>query len=79
MAGGMGALMLDEYGWESMFYVTGLLSSLWALVVWQCFLKGAQIYTFLLVFLWRSRLSTSCWYKFTKRCSVTLICTHIRP
>ncbi|XP_075898035.1 voltage-gated purine nucleotide uniporter SLC17A9-like [Nelusetta ayraudi] len=40
VAGGMGALMLDGYGWESMFYTTGVLSGLWALVVWQCFLKG---------------------------------------
>ncbi|KAM9351027.1 voltage-gated purine nucleotide uniporter SLC17A9-like [Symphorus nematophorus] len=40
LAGGMGSLMLDWYGWESMFYTTGFLSGLWALVVWQCFLKG---------------------------------------
>ncbi|TMS15912.1 solute carrier family 17 member 9 [Larimichthys crocea] len=47
IAGGMGSLMLDTYGWESMFYVTGFLSGLWALMVWQCFLKGesAQIQT----------------------------------
>lgn len=44
VAGGMGALMLDGYGWESMFYTTGVLSGLWALVVWQCFLKGTQIF-----------------------------------
>ncbi|AWP10384.1 putative solute carrier family 17 member 9-like isoform 2 [Scophthalmus maximus] len=40
MAGGMGSIMLDRYGWESMFYFTGFLSWLWALLVWQCFLKG---------------------------------------
>ncbi|KAI3357479.1 hypothetical protein L3Q82_015897 [Scortum barcoo] len=40
LAGEMGSLMLDSYGWESMFYATGFLSGLWALVLWQCFLKG---------------------------------------
>ncbi|XP_051281363.1 solute carrier family 17 member 9 isoform X2 [Dicentrarchus labrax] len=43
LAGGMGSVMLDEYGWESMFYSTGFLSGLWALVVWQCFLKGEVV------------------------------------
>ncbi|KAM7411418.1 hypothetical protein PAMA_021419 [Pampus argenteus] len=40
LAGGLESLMLDWYGWESMFYTIGFLSGLWALVVWQCFLKG---------------------------------------
>ncbi|CAJ1084640.1 solute carrier family 17 member 9-like [Xyrichtys novacula] len=40
LAGGMGSLMLDHYGWESIFYAVGLLSGLWALMVWQCFLRG---------------------------------------
>ncbi|XP_068195773.1 voltage-gated purine nucleotide uniporter SLC17A9-like [Antennarius striatus] len=40
IAGGMGSLILDQYGWESMFYTIGFLSGLWALFVWQCFLKG---------------------------------------
>ncbi|XP_062283124.1 voltage-gated purine nucleotide uniporter SLC17A9-like [Scomber scombrus] len=40
LAGGLGSLMLDWYGWESMFYAIGFLSGLWALVVWQYFLKG---------------------------------------
>lgn len=40
LAGGMGSLMLDLYGWESMFYATGFLSGLWALIVWLFFLKG---------------------------------------
>uniref|UniRef100_A0A3B3TW00 Voltage-gated purine nucleotide uniporter SLC17A9 n=1 Tax=Poecilia latipinna TaxID=48699 RepID=A0A3B3TW00_9TELE len=30
LAGGMGSVMLDRYGWESMFYCTGLLAGLWA-------------------------------------------------
>lgn len=40
LAGWMGSLMLDWLGWESMFYTTGFLSGLWALIVWKCFLKG---------------------------------------
>ncbi|GAA6216585.1 solute carrier family 17 member 9-like [Lates japonicus] len=40
VAGGMGSFMLDWYGWESMFYCIGFLSTLWALVVWQYLLKG---------------------------------------
>lgn len=40
LAGGMGFLLLDRYGWESMFYSTGLLSGLWALIVWTFLLKG---------------------------------------
>lgn len=53
-AGGMGTLMLDWYGWESMFYTTGFLSGLWALVVWQYFLKGAvtNVHTFGIFLLW---------------------------
>nr|XP_046252934.1 solute carrier family 17 member 9-like isoform X2 [Scatophagus argus] len=43
LAGGMGSLVLDQYGWESMFYITGFLSGLWALLVWQCFLKGEVV------------------------------------
>uniref|UniRef100_A0A3Q3BZ92 Solute carrier family 17 member 9a n=1 Tax=Haplochromis burtoni TaxID=8153 RepID=A0A3Q3BZ92_HAPBU len=39
LAGGLGTLMLDRYGWESMFYSIGFLSGLWALIVWQCLLK----------------------------------------
>ncbi|XP_047433843.1 solute carrier family 17 member 9-like [Mugil cephalus] len=40
LAGGMGSLLIDHYGWECMFYCTGILSGLWALIVWQCLLKG---------------------------------------
>uniref|UniRef100_A0A3Q3WG93 Major facilitator superfamily (MFS) profile domain-containing protein n=1 Tax=Mola mola TaxID=94237 RepID=A0A3Q3WG93_MOLML len=40
LAGGMGFVMIDRYGWESMFYTTGFMSGLWALIVWQYFLKG---------------------------------------
>ncbi|XP_054652283.1 solute carrier family 17 member 9-like isoform X2 [Dunckerocampus dactyliophorus] len=40
IAGGLGSLMLDWYNWESTFYAVGFLSGLWALIVWQCLLKG---------------------------------------
>ncbi|XP_061591251.1 voltage-gated purine nucleotide uniporter SLC17A9-like isoform X1 [Cololabis saira] len=43
LAGGMGSLIRDRYGWESMFYSTGLLSGLWALTVWKYLLKGKVI------------------------------------
>uniref|UniRef100_A0A4W6EE90 Solute carrier family 17 member 9 n=1 Tax=Lates calcarifer TaxID=8187 RepID=A0A4W6EE90_LATCA len=45
VAGGMGSFMLDWYGWESMFYCIGFLSTLWALVVWQYLLKGTISHT----------------------------------
>ncbi|RXN11268.1 solute carrier family 17 member 9 [Labeo rohita] len=38
--GGVGSLMLDLYGWESVFYVSGLLSVLWAYCMWKYLLKG---------------------------------------
>ncbi|KAK0148189.1 Solute carrier family 17 member 9 [Merluccius polli] len=38
--GGAGSLMLDVYGWESVFYLTGLLSVLWAYCMWKYLLKG---------------------------------------
>lgn len=43
LAGGLGTLMLDRYGWESMFYSISFLSGLWALIVWQCLLKGTAV------------------------------------
>lgn len=38
--GGAGSLMLDLYGWESVFYASGLLSVLWAYCMWKYLLKG---------------------------------------
>ncbi|XP_017343084.1 solute carrier family 17 member 9b [Ictalurus punctatus] len=38
--GGIGSLMLDLYGWESVFYISGLLSVLWAYCIWKYLLKG---------------------------------------
>ncbi|KAM3617655.1 uncharacterized protein V6R79_009324 [Siganus canaliculatus] len=43
LAGGMGSLMLNSHGWESMFYATSFLSALWSLAVWLCFLKGQVV------------------------------------
>lgn len=40
LAGGMGSLLLDRYGWESMFYIIGFLAGLWAFVAWLCLIKG---------------------------------------
>ncbi|CAL8367211.1 unnamed protein product [Lota lota] len=40
LMGGVGSLLLEWYGWERVFYATGLLSGFWALIVWQCLLKG---------------------------------------
>lgn len=38
--GGAGSIMLDLYGWESVFYVSGFLSVLWAYCMWKYLLKG---------------------------------------
>ncbi|TSM04904.1 Solute carrier family 17 member 9 [Bagarius yarrelli] len=38
--GGLGSVMLDLYGWESVFYISGLLSVLWAYCMWKYLLKG---------------------------------------
>uniref|UniRef100_A0A3B4EY18 Voltage-gated purine nucleotide uniporter SLC17A9 n=1 Tax=Pundamilia nyererei TaxID=303518 RepID=A0A3B4EY18_9CICH len=43
--GGAGSLMLDLYGWQSVFYVSGLLSVLWAYCMWKYLLKGEPIIT----------------------------------
>ncbi|KAM4571883.1 voltage-gated purine nucleotide uniporter SLC17A9-like isoform 2-T2 [Fundulus diaphanus] len=40
LAGGMGSVMLDRNGWESMFYCTGFLAGLWAVTVWYYLLRG---------------------------------------
>ncbi|XP_068589188.1 voltage-gated purine nucleotide uniporter SLC17A9-like [Cebidichthys violaceus] len=43
LAGGLGSLLLDQYGWESMFYSIGFLSGLWALIFWLCLIKGLEV------------------------------------
>lgn len=37
--------MLDLYGWESVFYLSGVLSVLWAYCMWKYLLKGEGEYT----------------------------------
>lgn len=44
LAGGMGSMMLDRYGWESMFYCTGFLAGLWAVTVWFYLLRGKSCF-----------------------------------
>lgn len=38
--GGAGSVMLELYGWESVFYISGILAVLWAYCMWKCMLKG---------------------------------------
>lgn len=38
--GGAGSVMLELYGWESVFYISGILAVLWAYSMWKCMLKG---------------------------------------
>ncbi|XP_076022856.1 voltage-gated purine nucleotide uniporter SLC17A9-like [Genypterus blacodes] len=40
LLGGFGSMLLVNHSWEAVFYCTGVLSGLWALTVWLCFLKG---------------------------------------
>ena len=40
LIGGAGSLMLDLYGWESVFYVSGLLSVVWSYCMWNYLLRG---------------------------------------
>lgn len=40
MIGGAGSIMLELYGWESVFYISGILAVLWAYCMWKCMLKG---------------------------------------
>ncbi|XP_046728316.1 solute carrier family 17 member 9 isoform X2 [Silurus meridionalis] len=45
MVGALGSVMLDWRGWESVFYVPGVFSVLWAFSVWRCLLRG-PLFTF---------------------------------
>lgn len=38
--GGAGSVMLELYGWESVFYISGILAVLWAYCMWKFMLKG---------------------------------------
>lgn len=43
LAGGLGSVMLENYGWEYVFYCIGFLTCLWALLVWYFLIKGKEI------------------------------------
>ncbi|XP_066500698.1 voltage-gated purine nucleotide uniporter SLC17A9 [Hoplias malabaricus] len=43
LVGGVGSLMLEWYGWESVFYGPGLLSALCAFCIWKCLIRGPII------------------------------------
>lgn len=43
LAGGLGSVMLENYGWEHLFYCIGFLSGLWAILVWYFLVKGKEI------------------------------------
>ncbi|CAM4716977.1 unnamed protein product [Leuciscus chuanchicus] len=40
LVGGVGSLMLDWFGWESVFYGAGLLAFCWTFCVWKWLLQG---------------------------------------
>ncbi|XP_067095920.1 voltage-gated purine nucleotide uniporter SLC17A9-like isoform X2 [Osmerus mordax] len=44
MSGSLGSLMLEHYGWESVFYGTGLLAGLWSLAVWSAMVTTHMCY-----------------------------------
>ncbi|XP_001336574.1 voltage-gated purine nucleotide uniporter SLC17A9 isoform X2 [Danio rerio] len=56
LVGGVGSLMLDWFGWQSVFYGAGLLAVFWACCVWKCLLQGTDIS---LDSLWISRKDVS--------------------
>ncbi|XP_068601698.1 voltage-gated purine nucleotide uniporter SLC17A9-like [Brachionichthys hirsutus] len=77
LAGGMGSLILDRYGWESMFYTIGFLSGLWALLVWRCFLKG-EVKLAELTKDSKSERSRKPWLKYLKMSPVwSMVFTHM--
>lgn len=43
LAGGLGSVILENYGWEHVFYCIGFFSGLWALLVWYFLVKGKEI------------------------------------
>ncbi|XP_028308838.1 solute carrier family 17 member 9-like [Gouania willdenowi] len=45
LAGAIGSLLLERYGWESVFYCTGFLSSLWTIAAWLFLIKGEVVLT----------------------------------
>ncbi|KAI4904513.1 hypothetical protein NFI96_011564, partial [Prochilodus magdalenae] len=82
MVGGVGSVMLEWYGWESVFYGPGLLSALWVFCVWKCLLRGPVIS---LESLWSTAVSASqtkslkdCWlHLFKQPCVWAMIFAHL--
>uniref|UniRef100_A0A3B1IEA2 Solute carrier family 17 member 9b n=1 Tax=Astyanax mexicanus TaxID=7994 RepID=A0A3B1IEA2_ASTMX len=77
--GGVGSLMLDMYGWESVFYISGLLSVLWAYCMWKYLLKGEPIITLesLGSAGTQSKLSRRNWLRLFRQPAVAVIVTHL--
>uniref|UniRef100_A0A8C4ZTQ1 Solute carrier family 17 member 9 n=1 Tax=Gadus morhua TaxID=8049 RepID=A0A8C4ZTQ1_GADMO len=71
--GGAGSLMLDVYGWESVFYLTGLLSVLWAYCMWKCLLKGEGDYISLGSGGSQSKLTKRHWLRLFKQPAVCAV------
>uniref|UniRef100_A0A3B1K056 Solute carrier family 17 member 9b n=1 Tax=Astyanax mexicanus TaxID=7994 RepID=A0A3B1K056_ASTMX len=72
--GGVGSLMLDMYGWESVFYISGLLSVLWAYCMWKYLLKGEGE----LIAGTQSKLSRRNWLRLFRQPAVcAVIVTHL--
>lgn len=44
LAGGLGSVMLNKYGWDSLFYCIALLACLWAMLVWYFLVKGKELH-----------------------------------
>ncbi|XP_051760286.1 solute carrier family 17 member 9 isoform X2 [Ctenopharyngodon idella] len=42
LVGGVGSLMLDWFGWESVFYGAGFLAICWTFCVWKCLHQDQQ-------------------------------------
>uniref|UniRef100_A0A672PSX5 Voltage-gated purine nucleotide uniporter SLC17A9 n=1 Tax=Sinocyclocheilus grahami TaxID=75366 RepID=A0A672PSX5_SINGR len=73
--GGIGSLMLDLYGWESVFYISGLLSVLWAYCMWKYLLKGEGMYRTAGI---QSKLSKRNWLRLFRQPAVcAVIITHL--
>ncbi|XP_075956957.1 voltage-gated purine nucleotide uniporter SLC17A9-like isoform X1 [Anarhichas minor] len=77
--GGAGSFMLDLYGWQSVFYVSGLLSVLWAYCMWKYLLKGeGPIITLESLGGSQSKLSKRHWLRLLKQPAVcAVIVTHL--
>ncbi|XP_006639658.2 voltage-gated purine nucleotide uniporter SLC17A9 [Lepisosteus oculatus] len=79
--GGAGSLILDLYGWESVFYVSGLSAVLWAYCMWKYLLKGEGPVILLESFgngVAQSKMSKRHWLRLFRQPSVwAVIITHL--